>query len=399
MKKVEQINRSGSIVIDYDQTLTIKQIKDLLFELFEPVIRQDEKQFVLYEKIGILACNVTYLGNPHPAYKKRIQLKNYYLDYLAKNSAQNIKTLYVGIYTYNKTKLFVVFEPATYAGKKSNNSAAHVYSINLQYAQKVGTFHKIDHFGNSISIFNTYEFVRYIKSIAGDPLGGTDGHDVIEMIKANLSEFSNSVPKKWNGIDCYRELINANDPNARQGEWQGWYFEYLFRKYLENNDVKDISWHADRSDGGINLDLKFNNSDWTYGDLKADQIDHDILGNSFETLDTVIKDNNGTVYYICCLYQSEKDSTHGYVVTKYWNSLRDDPYDNDEDLKNRYGKRMKFSVLPKRLCVIKLDSITYSILKKNPFAQGVNSDGNERKPKLKVSKDMVAAISVYSKDF
>ena len=85
MKKTEQVLRNGNITVDYDQTLTTKEIKKLLFGMFEPVVKQDGKQFVLYDKIALLACNVTYLGNPHPIYKKRIQLKSYYLDYLAKS--------------------------------------------------------------------------------------------------------------------------------------------------------------------------------------------------------------------------------------------------------------------------------------------------------------------------
>lgn len=144
MKQTEQILRNGNIVVDYDQTLTTKEIKMLMHELFNPVVKEDDKQFILYNKIALLACNVTYLGNPHPIYKKRIQLKSYYLDYLTKNSANNLKTLYLGIYTYKRTRLFVVFEPSTYASKKSHNSSAHVYSINLQYAQKVGKFSKVD---------------------------------------------------------------------------------------------------------------------------------------------------------------------------------------------------------------------------------------------------------------
>ena len=58
MKKVEQVNRSGNIVVDYDQILTTKEIKRLLFEMFNPIIKQDGKQFVLYDKIALLACNV-----------------------------------------------------------------------------------------------------------------------------------------------------------------------------------------------------------------------------------------------------------------------------------------------------------------------------------------------------
>ena len=245
MKKVEQVNRSGNIVVDYDQTLTTKEIKKLLFEMFNPIIKQDGKQFVLYDKIALLACNVTYLGNPHPIYKKRIQLKSYYLDYLAKNSANNIKTLYLGIYTYNRTRLFVVFEPTTYAGKKSHNSSAHVYSINLQYAQRAGKFDKIDAFGNKIHIFNTYEFVRYIKTLAGDPVY-IDSDDLMKLINDYVSSFKDTIKKEWNGIECYKEMVDANDNNARQGEWQGWYFEYLFKKYLAEHSNFKIEWYGSK---------------------------------------------------------------------------------------------------------------------------------------------------------
>ena len=398
MKKVEQINKSGNIVIDYDQTLTAKDIRNLIFDLFNSKARVEGKQFILYEKIGILACNVTYLGNPHPEYKKRIQLKSYYLDYLAKNSSRNIKTLYLGIYTYNKTRLFVVFEPSSYASKKSHNSSAHVYSINLQYAQRAGKFNKIDAFGNSIHIYNTYEFVRYIKTLVGDPIY-IDTDDLMNIIQSYFSSFKSTIKKEWKGIDCYKEMIEANDNNARQGEWQGWYFEYLFKKYLKDNPSSKIEWYGSKKKGDIDLDIKFKDFDWIYGDLKADQINHDILGNSFDCLDTVIKDNKGIVYYICCLYKSEKDSDHQYEVSRYWNEhIREESkkYDSIDELKKRYGKRMKYSVKPQILCVLKIDEIIYEILKKKPFIQGINSDGTDRKPKLKVNKDMINALTVYS---
>lgn len=398
LTKTEQVLRNGNITIDYDQTLTSKEIDNLFLDLFNPVIKKDGKQFILYNKIGILACNVTYLGNPHPIFKKRIQLKSYYLDYLAKNSNNDLKTLYVGIYTYKKTRLFVIFEPLTYAKKKSHNSSAHVYSINLQYAQRTGKFEKTDAFGNKIHIFNTYEFVRYIKALANDPVH-IDSDDLMKIINDYMASFKNTIKKEWNGINCYKEMMKANDNNARQGEWQGWYFEFLFKKYLKENHLSEIEWHGSKKKGDIDLDLKFVKSKWTYGDLKADQINHDILGNSFECLDTVIKNNHGVVYYVCCLYKSEKDSDHNYEVSKYWNdNVRESSkkYNSFEELKQRYGKRMKCSVTPKLLCVLKIDETVYEILKKNPFAQGINSDGNDRKPKLKVQKDMINALTIFS---
>lgn len=396
MKKVEQVTRSGNIVFDYDQILSTKEIQSLMCELFGRVLRRDGKQFILYEKIGILACNVTYLGHPHPLYKKRIQLKKYYLDYLTKNSKNGLVTLYVGIYTYKRTRLFVVFEPATYAYKKSHNSSAHIYSINLQYAQKAGSFKKVDAFGNTIRVYNTYEFVRYIKTLGGENVGGVTSEDIVSLINDMLNDFKNSIPSRWNGIDCYKEMLEANDSNARQGEWQGFYLEYLFKNYIKDKKISKISWNSNKTEGGIDLDFKFEDSEWIYGDLKSDQINHDILGNSFDTLDTVIKEHNGTVYYVCCLYTSEKDSDHSYEVTRFWNSLRDNPYKTDDEIRKRYGVRMKFSVEVKQICAIKIDSITYELLKKNPFAQGRNSNGSERKPKLKVTKDMINALSVYS---
>ena len=398
MKKTEQVLRNGNIIVDYDQTLSTEEIKDLLHGLFNPVIKEDGKQFVLYDKIALLACNVTYLGNPHPIYKKRIQLKSYYLDYLSKNSANNLKTLYLGIYTYNRTKLFVVFEPSTYATKKSHNSSAHVYSINLQYAQRAGKFSKVDGFGNQIHIFNTYEFVKYIKTLAND-LVYVDSDKLVKVISDYVSSFKNSIKKEWMGVDCYKEMVQAKDPNAKQGEWQGWYFEFLFKNYLAQHKTEHIEWYGSKKKGDIDLDLKFTGDEWVFGDLKADQINHDILGNSLDCLDTVIKNNNGTVYYICCLYKAEKDSDHNYEVSRYWNDyVRDEQkrYDTLEELKNRYGKKMKYSVKPEIFCVLKIDKVVYEILKKNPFAQGVNSDGKDRRPKLKVQKDMIKALSIYS---
>ena len=70
MIRSEQVTRTGNIVIDYDQKLSDKEINDLMLDLFNPVLRKDGRQYILYEKIGILACNVTYLGTPHPLYKK-----------------------------------------------------------------------------------------------------------------------------------------------------------------------------------------------------------------------------------------------------------------------------------------------------------------------------------------
>lgn len=401
LTKNEQISRNGNIVLDYDQKLTTKEIEDLLFKTFSGVIKSDGKQFILYDKIAILACNITYLNKPHPIYKKRMQLKPYYLDYLKKNKTKGLQTLYVGIYTYNQTRLFVVFETDTFAEKKSNNSSAHVYSYNLQYAKRVGKFEKIDAFGNKVYVFNEYEFVRFVKAIVGDPLGDEDGYDLQKMIEDHISKFAREIPRVWKGIDCYKELLAAKDRNARQNHWEGYYFEHLFKKYLEQNNVREISWHADKARDGIDLDIVFNDRKWTYGDLKADNEADCVQGNDIETIKRVVKDNKGLVYYFVCRCKFEKDSKHNYKVTKFWNELRDekDKYKIVSDIENGFGRFMKYSVTPKCLCVLKIDETAFDILKQKPRKQGHNSNGQPRPDKIQVFKDKIDALSVLTIDF
>lgn len=398
MKKSYQILKNGHLIKDFDQTLTTKEIYKLFEKMFGDNLKKDDKQYILFGKVAILAANVTYLGNPHPDYKKRIQLKDYYLEYAKKNNEKGLTTLFVGIYTYNKTTLFVVFEPETYLNKKSHNSSAHVFSMNLQYAQRVGQFSKIDGFGNKIHIYKPTHFKEYISEIAGiKPIAITYEY-ILELINNYLIHFFESFPKEWNGIESYKEMISNKYNNARQNRWPGWYFEYLFQNYLKNNETEEIAFNFEKKKDGIDLDLLFPKIKWTYGDLKADQIDEDILGNKFQSFEKVIEEHDGVVYYICVLYKAENDSKHEYVTTKYWNSLRDKDkqYKDDKELQSRGGKQMKFSVKIQNINVLKIDKDFYEILKQTPFCQGKNSDGKPREPKLKIKKDMIDAMSVFS---
>ncbi len=398
MKKIDQVLKNGHLIKDYDQTLTASEIFDVYTKLFGNDVRKDDKQCIFFNKIGVLTANVTYLGNPHPDYKKRIQLKDYYPEYAEKNDQQGLKTIFVGIYSYNQTRLFVVFEPYTYLKKKSHNSSAHVFAMNLQYAQRAGEFSKVDGFGNKIHIFKPQHFKEYVKRLAGIMPSATSYEDVLETIKNYFISFFKSFPKEWNGIESYKEMVSNDYNNARQNRWPGWYFEYLFANYLRQNETDDIAWNAEKKKGGIDLDLVFPTKEWTYGDLKADQIDEDILGNNFESFEKVVVDHNGVVYYICALYDSEKDSKHGYETSKYWNTLRDEDkqYTTDAELQSRAGKQMKYSVKIRSINILKIDKDVYEILKQNPFKQGRNSDGKARNPKLKVKKDMIDALSVYT---
>ncbi len=398
MKKVEQVLKNGEITIDYDEKLTVSEIDNLYKELFFNEIYKDRKQHIAYGKIALLSANITYLGNPHPIFKKRIQLKDYYTEYVSNNTKHGLKTIYVGIYSFKKTQLFVVFEPASYQSKKSHNSSAHIYSMNLQYAQKAGDFTKTDYFGNIIHVFKPELFKEYVRGLADRKLKTYSYDDILKEIYNYFANFFKSLNKTWLGIEAYKEMQQNNYSNYRQGEWQGWYFEYLFEDYLSKNKTNVVSLYGDKKKDGIDFDLVFSEDDWLFGDLKADEIDSDIIGNKFDSFEKVIIKHNGQVYYICALCECEKDSKHNYEVTKLWNSYREPSkrYVNIEEIKSGYGNKMKYSVKIKEFNILKIDKTMYEILKLQPYKQGKNSDGKPRQPKLKITKDLISNMSVCS---
>ena len=133
--------------------------------------------------------------------------------------------------------------------------------------------------------------------------------------------------------------------------------------------------------------------------MKSDKEDGDILGNDFRSFDFVIEQNGGRVFYIVLRYSAEQDKNHGYKTTIFWNdTIREESrrYSSLAEIKSGYGKRMKYSVTPRSLKIISIDAPAYRILKENPFYQGRNSNGQAREPKLRIGKDMIEALTVYS---
>jgi hypothetical protein len=111
MIRVSQINDEGSETLGFDRKLSVKQIDGLIETVFGKLVSKAGKEFVLAEKVGLLVANVTYLGIPHPIGKKRIQIKPYYPEYLKMNSEKGLKTAFVGVYSFPRKPIFVVFEP------------------------------------------------------------------------------------------------------------------------------------------------------------------------------------------------------------------------------------------------------------------------------------------------
>ena len=152
-KPSEQLCPNGEIVFDLDQRLSPKTTSAIFLSLFGKEIHfqvfgRHKIPYLLKDgkKLFLLVAQVTYLGNPHPLFKKRIQIKQWYRD--AISSLKGTFKL-IGIYHYKETTIFVDFAIDSYLRKKMHNSSAHVYTNDLYQGLIHGIFTKRDALGNT----------------------------------------------------------------------------------------------------------------------------------------------------------------------------------------------------------------------------------------------------------
>jgi hypothetical protein len=121
MKIVQQVSE-GKIVYRSDTLLSKKQL-DELFNTYGTVEFNGAFRTLTYNgvSINLLVKNVTYLGNPHPINKKRIQIPESWKDYL-----DLVNTILCGVYSGPKEIFIVVFANKEYIAKSLNQSSAHV---------------------------------------------------------------------------------------------------------------------------------------------------------------------------------------------------------------------------------------------------------------------------------
>ena len=102
---VEQILNS-TVVEDYAEILTPTEMKEIICESFkDSIVSSDGYIYGSYmgTKYCILCKNISYLGNPHPIYKKRIQIPDGFITLYNENIKKGITTLLIGVYKYKDT--------------------------------------------------------------------------------------------------------------------------------------------------------------------------------------------------------------------------------------------------------------------------------------------------------
>lgn len=384
--KSEQINENLEIVTDYGEILNKNELVNILLENFP---NTEEKDGVLYgKKEGKKYCiyfkNISYLGTPHPLFKKRIQIGDNFKAVFKENARQGIQTLLLGVYKYKSTLLFVDFNIAKYATNKSHNSSAHVYTIDLKNGLLFGIFQKEDVRKNLITVFTPENVERYL---TGKIVGGVDLR--LEFI-AVLDDFYSSLAKEWHGISCYREMIAAGFNNAYQPEWPGFYHEFKLQEYLKNHQkITVLQYKQNKKRGEIDLDLFFPQAN-TYGDLKAHSKDSGgIQGNDWDTVMNVIK--NESIYYVVVNHDTEKDRDHNNEVTEFWNRQL-----GKKDLYS-YANKMKNSVKLTSYYILEINKENKQFL--DEFKQGHNSDGNPRQKKIQIKKKNLDKFLIHQMEF
>lgn len=400
---VDQVNRDGEIIEGKDSIYSRKELKLLVDSCFEFVetLRIDGVSLNVYKyndiRYAIMIKNVTYLGIPHPKYKKRIQITADLKKFYRTCVNNEIKPLLMGYYSGGGNDILVDYSIETYVNKKTHNSSAHVMVEDLQQATLYGYFQKVDYFNNTITVFQK----EFIKDFLNEKFSSkeddfvqlkminrnaSDGKNFEEDILPHIRTFYDEVNKEWNGIDCYKKMFDADYSKKRESEWPGYYFEFVFENYINDKKLVDIiQMYQDRTNGGIDLDLYFPTLD-EFGDLKTHSTTSSaIIGNDKESFIKALE--KGNVYYVVSELEVNRDIDFDSEVTIFWNTLL------NKENKLSYKDRMKNSVKIVNAYVIEIKPT--DIDKLSIFKQGVNSNGKTRKEKISISNTKLKDFEVY----
>lgn len=380
--KSEQINEDFEVIEDYGEILSKSEMVDILLESFPNSTYQNgciygkaaDKEYCIYFK------NISYLGTPHPLFKKRIQIGDNFKEIYMKNQQNNVQTLLLGVYKYRSTVLFVDFDITRYVTNKSHNSSAHVYTVDLKNGLLFGIFQKEDINNNIITVLNPCNVGKYLQSKTNRNI------DLRLDFLAVLDDFYTSLSKTWHGITAYQEMLDARFNNALQPEWPGFYHEFKLEEYIHNHNVSHIiQYKQNKKKNDVDLDLFFPQIS-TYGDLKAHSNDSTgIQGNDWDTIMNVIEKDS--VYYIVCNHNTEHDRDHNNEVTIFWNKQL-----GKSNLLSYAGK-MKNSVELTSYYVLEINRFNKQYL--NMFRQGHNSDGSPRNPKISISNRNIGNFLIH----
>lgn len=91
-----------------------------------------------------------------------------------------------------------------------------------------------------------------------------------------------------------------------QGAWEGWYYEFFVQRYLATHPTDKVVWWSKKTQGELDFDLRFPYREWFYGGVKSDDTSKDVQGNLKESIDFLIKEKGGRLWYIAIEFTLKK---------------------------------------------------------------------------------------------
>lgn len=395
----EQITLDMNLVVAQDQPLSEKAQQNCLIDALGKenckLVKIPPKKWVLeFQKDGkvkhLLTRTCTYLGNPHPIFKKRVQLPTWFNEYTTqmKKKRPEVDVRYIGIYHYGDKNhgdniVFIDFHKDTYLLKKGHNSSAHIYTNDLFQAMTYGVFTKEDQFGNTITAIRKDKIYDYL---AGERHPATNLFDLFRL-------FNNGFTfGKWlKALDVIKEMYENEWSQWRQTEWAGWFLEYKFNRFTIEEHVTNQMRYVGSSlkrEGDLDFDVRFDEADF-YGDLKASDISkRETPGNDQQNLlDCIYR--YGKFWYIIYEHETIKDSAENdYEATRARNRFIKsvDPKYEKDDLS--YKTRMKNQVKFVKMSIIELNRVNFRGALTD-FHQGRQPDGSPRALKFNINKNIL----------
>lgn len=394
LSKSEQIQPNLSIIIDYDQPFTkrveiLNAYRDALGESCN-YIRFENNIVYYYEHNGIreyfLTGAITWLSGPHPAFKKRLQLKKWYKLFFEKyGNMENVNIHIIGVYHYDGLVVFVDFKTEDYLSNKMNSSAAHVYSNDIYQALTNNYFRKIDKNNNHITTIVSRNFKKYID-------GTLNENSLFELFRKFNSGFTFG---QWiTAVNAISEMKKKDWYQWKGTEWAGWLLEYKMANFIEEEHCEnELMYIGNKKDNTLlDFDLLFKNQNF-YGDLKSSDIEkNETPGNDQENVLEAIS-SFGKLWYIIYEHETIKDIDRNSEMAIARMELLGIPYKSGEKIS--YQSRMKHSVNFKRMKIFELNRINMNETLKQ-FNQGHQPNGEKRAPKFSINKKNIDNFVIFS---
>lgn len=259
----EQIQFDCSIVLAQDQPLNSDGIYGSLVRCLGEenmsicdILGKNVFVFNSGEKIILLTKAITYLGNPHPVFKKRIQLPQWYQSFCESQMIADCgyDVRFLGVYQYDGNVIFVDFLKDTYLQHGLHNSSAHVYINDLYQAMTYGIFKKEDKFGNTLVAVRNDKIKDYL-----------EGTGILQTDLLSLfAQFNAGYPfGQWlHALNIIQEMHKGQWPNWKQAEWAGWFLEFEFDKFIQKYNLEShirYTGTSNKKSGELDFDISSRN--------------------------------------------------------------------------------------------------------------------------------------------